>query len=87
MRFKILNRNQKTIHRFLREAQIRINLENLRMIALTKEIVQGRQLQTSTIRTIFKLLKIYHSHINIQLKIQFIKKTKSMFLNFLKILP
>ena len=54
MRFKILNRNQKTIHRFLREAQIRINLENLRMIALTKEIVQGRQLQTSTIRTIFK---------------------------------
>lgn len=78
MRFKILNRNQKTIHRFLREAQIRINLENLRMIALTKEIVQGKQLQTSTIRTIFKLLKIYHSHINIQLKIQFIKKTKSL---------
>ena len=54
-----MSKIQKAINKYLKEVQIQINLENLRMIG----IVQDKQLQISIIKTIFKILINYLSHI------------------------
>ena len=67
-----MNKIQKVNNKYLKEAQIQIKLKNLSM----KEIALDKHLQKLIIKTILKILKNNHNHINYHQKIQKIYKQK-----------